>query len=126
MVTLDVKTPFSFAQTLAFISRFPPCPDACLMGAASLASAVAIGGRAHAFTLREHAGGIVCGVDDRTPAATRPANALHADRLNGPPVQPRSKPWRLTWPPGTCSGGMPTRKHWTLWVGSDQDTCVMS
>jgi DNA-3-methyladenine glycosylase II len=86
MVTLDVKTPFSFAQTLAFISSFPPCRDACLMGATSqgsLSSAVAIGGRAHAFTLREHAGGIVCEVDDRTSAATRQAIVTHASRLIG-------------------------------------------
>jgi DNA-3-methyladenine glycosylase II len=83
MVALDIKTPFSFAQTLAFISRFPPCRDACVLGDATLRSAVAIDGRAHAFTLREQRGGIVCEVADGTPSPTRHAIVRHATRLIG-------------------------------------------
>jgi DNA-3-methyladenine glycosylase II len=83
MVTLDVKAPFSFAQTLAFVSRFAPCRDACVMADNKLTSAVAIGGRAHAFTLREQRGGIVCEVDDGTPVKTQRAIVTHASRLIG-------------------------------------------
>lgn len=83
MVTLDVKAPFSFHQTLAFIERFPPCRDACVTTDRALTSAVAIGGRAHAFTVREQRGGIVCEVDDRTALATQCAIVTHASRLIG-------------------------------------------
>jgi len=83
MVTLDVKAPFSFAQTLTFVSRFAPCRDACVMVDKALTSAVAIGGRAHAFTLREQRGGIVCEVDDGTPAKIQRAIVEHASRLIG-------------------------------------------
>jgi DNA-3-methyladenine glycosylase II len=83
MVTLDVKAPFSFSQTLAFIERFPPCRDACVMTDQALTSAVAIDGRAHAFTLREQRGGIVCEVDDGTAPATQRTIVTHATRLIG-------------------------------------------
>jgi DNA-3-methyladenine glycosylase II len=83
MVTLDVRAPFSFAQTLAFISAFPPCRDACVLADTSLSSAVAIGGRAHPFTLRERRGGLICEVADGTPPATQRAIVTHASQLIG-------------------------------------------
>jgi DNA-3-methyladenine glycosylase II len=44
--------PFSFAQTLMFIRRFPPCQGEYLLGEDSLTAAVALDGRAVPFTLR--------------------------------------------------------------------------
>lgn len=83
MRTLDVTPPFSFAQTLAFIARFPPCRDACLISSSQLTTAVTVDGRAHAFTLREQRGRVVIELAAGTPAAARDALVAHAEHLVG-------------------------------------------
>ena len=50
---LPTKAPFSFAQTLAFIRRFPPCQDQTIITESSLTAAVTVGGRPTAFTIRD-------------------------------------------------------------------------
>src|SRR5690242_6365934 len=50
-LTIVVKQPFSFAQSLAFIRRFPPCLAQTHVTETSVSAAVAIGGRAWPFTL---------------------------------------------------------------------------
>jgi DNA-3-methyladenine glycosylase II len=50
---LPVTQPFSFAQTLAFVRRFPPCQGQYVVTSDSLTAAVTVGGRATAFTIRD-------------------------------------------------------------------------
>ena len=50
---LPTKAPFSFAQTLAFVRRFPPCRDQTIITEDSLTAAVTVGGRPTAFTIRD-------------------------------------------------------------------------
>lgn len=50
--TLETRAPFSFAQSLTFIRRFPPCQGDYLLDDDAVTAAVAIGGRPVAFTLR--------------------------------------------------------------------------
>lgn len=49
---LPIKAPFSFAQTLAFIRRFPPCQGQYNLTDDSLTAAVVIHGRPTTFTIR--------------------------------------------------------------------------
>ena len=49
---LPVAAPFSFAQTLAFVGRFPPCQGQYLVTDDSLTAAVVIHGRPTTFTIR--------------------------------------------------------------------------
>jgi DNA-3-methyladenine glycosylase II len=83
MMALDVTAPFSFSQTLTFISRFPAARDVCVICEDRVTAAVSIGGRAHAFTLREQRGRLVCEVASDLPAATQQAIAHHASRFVG-------------------------------------------
>lgn len=82
-MAIDVKTPFSFSQTLAFVSAFPAARDVCVLTDSSLTSAISLGGRAHAFTLREQRGTLVCEVASDIPAPTQKAIGLHATRFIG-------------------------------------------
>ena len=49
---LVTTKPFSFAQTLLFVRRFPPCQGDFVIGEDSLTGVVALDGRAVPFTLR--------------------------------------------------------------------------
>jgi DNA-3-methyladenine glycosylase II len=48
---ISTSQPFSFAQTLAFARRFPPCRHQLVVRDDSLTAAVVVGGRPIAFTL---------------------------------------------------------------------------
>lgn len=50
--SLPTRAPFSFAQSLAFIRRFPPNHGEYVIGADSITAAIAIGHRAVPFTAR--------------------------------------------------------------------------
>ncbi|HEX8113651.1 MAG TPA: hypothetical protein VF516_38230 [Kofleriaceae bacterium] len=52
-LSLKVKQPFSFAQTVAFLRRFPPCQGDYHVTDRSITAAVSVGGIARAFTLRD-------------------------------------------------------------------------
>jgi DNA-3-methyladenine glycosylase II len=49
---LQTRRPFSFAETLQFAHTFPPLAAQTRVEDGALSAALAIGGRAHAFTLR--------------------------------------------------------------------------
>ena len=49
---LPVQPPFSFAKAVAFLRRFPPCQGEYLLANDAITAAVAIDGRAVAFTIR--------------------------------------------------------------------------
>lgn len=71
-LVIPTRQPFSFAQSLAFIARFPPCQNDYLLTGDALTAAVTVGERAHAFTLRVAAGTherVVIEVADDTPPA---------------------------------------------------------
>src|SRR5215475_8268469 len=52
-LSLKVKQPFSFAQTVAFLRRFLPCEGDYVITDSSITAAVSVGGIARAFTLRD-------------------------------------------------------------------------
>jgi DNA-3-methyladenine glycosylase II len=52
---LPTTAPFSFAQTVAFIRRFPPCQGEYLIEDDAITAAATIEGRAIAFTIRDGA-----------------------------------------------------------------------
>ena len=52
-LAIPTTQPFSFAQTLAFLRRFPPCQRQYVIDDTSLTAALTVEGRAIAFTLRE-------------------------------------------------------------------------
>jgi DNA-3-methyladenine glycosylase II len=54
-LSIATKQPFSFAQTLAFVRRFPPCQGDYVVTDDSITAAVSVGGIARAFTLRDGA-----------------------------------------------------------------------
>src|SRR5438874_2857461 len=54
--TITTTKPFSFAQALTFIERFPPCRQEVITTAESVTAAIALGGRAYTFTLRDAGG----------------------------------------------------------------------
>jgi DNA-3-methyladenine glycosylase II len=51
-LSLAVKQPYSFAQTVAFLRRFPPCHGDYLITDDAITAAVSVRGIARAFTLR--------------------------------------------------------------------------
>jgi len=52
-LSLMVKPPFSFAQTIAFLRSFPPCQGDYLITDRSITAAVSVRGIARAFTIRD-------------------------------------------------------------------------
>src|ERR1051325_6275722 len=50
--SLAGKQPYSFAQTVAFLRRFPPCRGDYLISDDAITAAVSVRGIARAFTLR--------------------------------------------------------------------------
>ena len=66
---LPVQSPFSFAQSLAFLHRFPPCQGDFVLEHDAVTAAVMVDGRAVAFTVREREGQVWVEVpDDAAPA----------------------------------------------------------
>lgn len=51
-LSLAVKQPYSFAQTVAFLRRFPPCQGDYVITDDAITAAVSVRGIARAFTLR--------------------------------------------------------------------------
>jgi DNA-3-methyladenine glycosylase II len=66
---LATTRPFSFAQTLAFVRRFPPCQGEFALTEDSLTGAVTLDGRATRFTLRGTRQGVRVETDDPRAAA---------------------------------------------------------
>ncbi|HET7503641.1 MAG TPA: hypothetical protein VFK02_21620 [Kofleriaceae bacterium] len=52
-LSIAVKRPYSFAQTVAFLRRFPPCQGDFVVTDDAITAAVSVGGIARAFTLRD-------------------------------------------------------------------------
>jgi DNA-3-methyladenine glycosylase II len=52
-LSIAVKRPYSFAQTVAFLRRFPPCQGDYVVTDTSITAAVSVGGIARAFTLND-------------------------------------------------------------------------
>ena len=66
----SVRAPFELAQSLAFMRRFPPCRQGLIIEDARVTAALAIGGRAVAFTVSAGERGLIVEVDDDVaPAA---------------------------------------------------------
>src|SRR5262245_11305943 len=74
---LPVRAPFSFAQTLAFVRRFPPCQGDHVVTDDAIASAVAIDGRAVAFWIRGTGDRLTVEFDERACAPAIVARAAH-------------------------------------------------
>ena len=52
-LSLKVKQPFSFAQTVAFLRHFPPCQGEYVVTDRAITAAVSVGGIARVLTLRD-------------------------------------------------------------------------
>ncbi|HEU0030517.1 MAG TPA: hypothetical protein VFQ53_07790 [Kofleriaceae bacterium] len=76
-LTVPTTAPFSFAQTLAFARRFPPCQDDFAITDDALTAAVVLDGTAVPFTLREHRGALVVETRARRHADAIVARAAH-------------------------------------------------
>ena len=79
-LAIPTSKPFSFAQTLAFLERFPPCKGDFVLEKDALTAAVSISGRPYTFTLRD---GLSVEIADDVPAAARSAIAAHAGAFVG-------------------------------------------
>jgi DNA-3-methyladenine glycosylase II len=79
-LAIPTTQPFSFAQSLAFIRRFPPCQGEYLVTDDAVTAAVTVDDAPHAFTLRE---GVVMEVADGTPRAVAEQLAAHAAHFVG-------------------------------------------
>lgn len=73
---LATQAPFSFARTLAFLRRFPPCQGEYLIEDDAITAAVTIDGEAVPFTIRDGAT-LTVEVADRAHASTLVARAAH-------------------------------------------------
>lgn len=83
---LATTAPFSFAQTLGFIRRFPPCQGEYLVTEDAVTAAVTSEGTAVAFTIH---GGSELTVEVHGPAAVptviaRAAHWVGASQFSGP------------------------------------------
>lgn len=83
MLALDIRRPFSFARTLEFMNRFAACRDACVFAPGEVTGAVALEGRAHAFTLRESRNTITLELADTTPRHLHGALRARAEHFIG-------------------------------------------
>lgn len=74
-LSLEVKAPFSFAQAVAFLRRFPPCQGEYVLRDDAITAAVSVGGIAKVFTIREQAGrsGLKVDVPRHSDVATQRA-----------------------------------------------------
>lgn len=64
---VPTRKPFSLAQALTFMSRFPACANEALIAGDRATVAFAVSGRAHAVTVREQRGALVIEVEDDAP-----------------------------------------------------------
>src|SRR5438067_1606514 len=90
---VTTKKPFSFAQALTFIERFPPCQQEVITTPDSVTAAIALDGSAHAFTLRDAGGDLL--IEAPSAAVARRAaefvsasddlNELYAAAQDDPP-----------------------------------------
>ena len=80
-LAISTRKPFSFAQTLTFARRFAPLETNAIIDDTSLTAALAAGGRAWPFELREQAGELVAIVPSGAPSALgrRIADFIGAD-----------------------------------------------
>jgi DNA-3-methyladenine glycosylase II len=81
-LTIPTKRPFSFAQTLAFMRRFPPCQTQYVLGDDSLTAALAAGGKPIAFRLRGD-DELAIEVPEALPARVQQTVVEHAARFVG-------------------------------------------
>jgi len=81
MLTLTTTRPFSFSRSLEFMGRFPACRDACVFEPDQVTTAVAVGDRAYAYTLRERAGQVV--LESSAPREIQAKLQHHAEHLLG-------------------------------------------
>src|SRR5580704_9528609 len=81
--TIPTQQPFSFPQALAFIRRFPACQHDTIVDDASVTAALAVDGRGHAFTVREHGDAVVLDTEPGTPARVRSELARSAAAFLG-------------------------------------------
>ena len=94
-LTITTAKPFSFAQSLRFIKRFPPCAQEVIATDDSVTAAVALDGRAHAFTLRDAGGDLLVEAASEVVArraaefvsASDDVNELYAIAAEDPPFQ---------------------------------------
>lgn len=75
-LSLEVKQPYSFAQTVGFLRRFPSCEGDYLVTDKAITAAVSVGGIARAFTL--HGGGSQLTIDLPRHVDTATQRALTA------------------------------------------------
>ena len=78
-ISIPTRKPFSFAQTLTFVRRFPPCQGDYVITDDSITAAVSVCGQALPFTIRGRAGVTVEVPDglDPVPQALLAARAAH-------------------------------------------------
>ncbi|MGE5186191.1 MAG: hypothetical protein ACM31C_29250 [Acidobacteriota bacterium] len=82
MHTIPTCAPFSLAQAITFMRRFPAFASEAVFGPAHVTFPIAAGKRAHAVTLREQRGRVVLEVADDAPVdvlGRRAAEVLGAD-----------------------------------------------
>ncbi|HEY1814742.1 MAG TPA: hypothetical protein VGG74_20485 [Kofleriaceae bacterium] len=82
-LTIPTNRPFSFAQTLAFARRFPPCQHQLALDATSLTTAFVVGGKPIAVTLRGGGGALELELASELSPSLRDVAAIHAARLVG-------------------------------------------
>jgi DNA-3-methyladenine glycosylase II len=82
-LAIPTTQPFSFAQTLAFLDRFPPCRGEYLIEDNRLTAAICVGGKAHAFSLVGNGDKLTVELAVDLPATTRDAIVTHASRFVG-------------------------------------------
>jgi DNA-3-methyladenine glycosylase II len=80
-IVIPTRKPFDFAQALTFVQRFPACQCDTFIDGGALSAAVAIDGKAYAFTLRSDAGELV--LDTAAPARVRAELARRAAAFLG-------------------------------------------
>jgi DNA-3-methyladenine glycosylase II len=83
MMQLAISTsrPFSFAQSRAFLDRFPPCRGEYLIESERLTAAITVDGQPHAFTLSGARDALSLEIGDDLPARTRTELVTHATRF---------------------------------------------
>ncbi len=82
MHTIPTRKPFSLAQAITFMKRFPAFASEAAFGAEHVTFPIAAGRRAHGVTLREQRGRVVLEVADDAPVdvlGRRAAEVLGAD-----------------------------------------------
>src|SRR5262245_23585048 len=79
---LPVAEPFSLAQSIAFLRRFPPCRADYILDDDAITAAVSIGGTPYVFTIRGDRE-VAIEVPDAAPASIRTAVVARAAHFIG-------------------------------------------